>query len=111
MAQSCGSLTAGLGTAPLGWGAAFPQTVDGLRSNGIAMCAQRRARQMKREISDQRIEIGLWEPGRWLEMSHLSAGQPLSSTFRIDPESTGSHLLCHHPCSLCLSLSAATGVL
>lgn len=72
------------------------------------------ARRMKRVISDQSTEIGLWEPWCWLKKSHLSAGQSLSSTFKTDPESTGSpHLLSHCPsaCSLCLSLSAATGIL
>lgn len=60
---------------------------------------------MKRVISDQSTEIGLWEPGHWLKKSHLSAGQSLSSIFKIDPESTGSQS-CPATCSLCLSLSA-----
>lgn len=55
MAQSCGSLAAGMGTAPLGWGTAFPQTVDGLRSNGIAMCAQRREKGTKIETWERVI--------------------------------------------------------
>lgn len=98
VAESCGSQTVGMGTVPLGCSMTSLQPVDGLRSNGIAMCAQRGAKRMKRAISDQSTEIGLWEPGCWLKKSHLSAGQSLSSTFKFDPESTGSpHLLSHCP--------------
>lgn len=67
----------------------FCSPVDGLRSNGIAMCAQRGQADEK---SDFRSEHRNWFVGAWVLVEEVPSAsrQSLSSTFKFDPESTGS---------------------